>query len=154
MKAILLQYKQWIIISIVVIIILSVVYYKGKTKGKNSEKGKNSQNQGKVPSETDWGKDAHLTSAESQQASLLAKRLFEAMDGVQFTRDRKPFVEYLAANDRIFVATANTFYNNYGNGKNLAQWIDGEFLEFTKIGLGTTGDNIIKRLATFGIKVK
>lgn len=134
-----------------VLLVLGVsTFFIGKYIGKKDEK---TGNKGKIPTETDWG--TALTAAESAAAQAHAKALYKDMKGLNiWKRDLKIYTDFLAAPDRVFVAAANYFDDNYGKGDNLAQWIDGENFFTTNLSDAVeVADSIIERLAKFGIIV-
>lgn len=103
-----------------------------------------------MPSQTDYGQS--LTQLETQEIIRHADALYKDMNGLNLLpRDASVYTEYLASSDRVFVGTANYFYDNYGRGENLAQWIDSEAYWFTNSNLKETINSIQGRLAKFGI---
>lgn len=139
------------LIIVVVLLALGVgTFFFGRYIGKKAEE---TGNKGKLPEETDWG--TALTKSESEAAQKHAKTLHADMKGPNFLkRDMKLYADYLATSDRVFVATANYFIDNYGKGENLAQWIDDENFFLTNLSdASDIADSIIERLAKFGITV-
>ncbi len=140
--------KKYIIISASIIVVIVAValifYFKGKKTGNNIAT---------LPGQTQWGKD--LTDQESTEIKQHAQNLYKDMKGLNFMpRDASVYTSYLASSDRVFVGAANYFAENYGAGENLADWIDSESYTATNIGLQTTIDSIITKLAKFGIIAK
>lgn len=139
------------LIVLAVLLVLGVsTFFIGKYIGKKNEK---TGNKGKIPTETDWG--TTLTAAESAAAQTHAQALYKDMKGLNiWKRDIKIYTDFLAAPDRVFVAAANYFNDNYGKGDNLAQWIDSEnFLVTNLTDAVDVADSIIERLEKFGIIV-
>lgn len=131
----------------VVVVIIIIVYFVGKKQGKQLS---SSGNKGLLPSQTDYGQS--LTQLETQEIIRHADALYKDMNGLNLLpRDASVYTEYLASSDRVFVGTANYFYDNYGRGENLAQWIDSEAYWFTNSNLKETINSIQGRLAKFGI---
>lgn len=131
----------------VVVVIIIIVYFVGKKQGKQLS---TSGNKGLLPSQTDYGQS--LTQLETQEIIRHADALYKDMNGLNLLpRDASVYTEYLASSDRVFVGTANYFYDNYGRGENLAQWIDSEAYWFTNSNLKETINSIQGRLAKFGI---
>lgn len=140
--------KKYIIISASIIVVIVAValifYFKGKKTGNNIAT---------LPDQTQWGKD--LTDQETTEIKQHAQDLYKDMKGLNFMpRDASVYTSYLASSDRVFVGVANYFAENYGAGENLADWIDSESYTATNIGLQTTIDSIITKLAKFGIIAK
>lgn len=126
---------------------LTITYYVARRQGK---KLASVGNKGKLPDATDYGKS--LSGSESQLAVQHATALYKDMKGVNiFSRDARIYTDYLATTDRVFVATANYFADNYGDGQNLAQWIKGEQFWFTNFDLQDTTQSILTRLQSHGI---
>lgn len=146
--------NQTIRTVIVLIVMLTIIgistFFIGKYLGKKSEE---EANKGLNPNDTDWGKT--LTASESEEVKKHAKLLYEDMHGWLFSIHKPDiYSDYLATSDRIFVATANYFKDNYGNGENLAQYIDGEvFIVSDFYKTSEIAKEIIKRLEKFGIIV-
>lgn len=131
----------------VIVVIIIIVYFVGKKQGKQLS---TSGNKGLLPSQTDYGQS--LTQLETQEIIRHADALYKDMNGLNLLpRDASVYTEYLATSDRVFVGTANYFYDNYGRGDNLAQWIDSEAYWFTNSNLKETINSIQGRLAKFGI---
>ena len=131
----------------VVVVVIIIVYFVGKKQGKQLS---SSGNKGLLPSQTDYGQS--LTQLETQEIIRHADALYKDMNGLNLLpRDASVYTEYLATSDRVFVGTANYFYDNYGRGENLAQWIDSEAYWFTNSNLKETINSIQGRLAKFGI---
>ena len=131
----------------VVVVIIIIVYFVGKKQGKQLS---TSGNKGLLPSQTDYGQS--LTQLETQEIIRHADALYKDLNGLNLLpRDASVYTEYLASSDRVFVGTANYFYDNYGRGENLAQWIDSEAYWFTNSNLKETINSIQGRLAKFGI---
>ncbi len=131
----------------VIVVIIIIVYFVGKKQGKQLS---TSGNKGLLPSQTDYGQS--LTQLETQEIIRHADALYKDMNGLNLLpRDASVYTEYLASSDRVFVGTANYFYDNYGRGENLAQWIDSEAYWFTNSNLKETINSIQGRLAKFGI---
>lgn len=131
----------------VVVVVIIIVYFVGKKQGKQLS---SSGNKGLLPSQTDYGQS--LTQLETQEIIRHADALYKDMNGLNLLpRDASVYTEYLASSDRVFVGTANYFYDNYGRGDNLAQWIDSEAYWFTNSNLKETINSIQGRLAKFGI---
>lgn len=131
----------------VVVVVIIIVYFVGKKQGKQLS---SSGNKGLLPNQTDYGQS--LTQLETQEIIRHADALYKDMKGLKLLpRDASVYTEYLASSDRVFVGTANYFYDNYGRGENLAKWIDGEAYWFTNSNLKDTINSIQKRLAKFGI---
>lgn len=131
----------------VVVVVIIIVYFVGKKQGKQLS---TSGNKGLLPSQTDYGQS--LTQLETQEIIRHADALYKDMNGLNLLpRDASVYTEYLASSDRVFVGTANYFYDNYGRGDNLAQWIDSEAYWFTNSNLKETINSIQGRLAKFGI---
>lgn len=131
----------------VIVVIIIIVYFVGKKQGKQLS---SSGNKGLLPSQTDYGQS--LTQLETQEIIRHADALYKDMNGLNLLpRDASVYTEYLASSDRVFVGTANYFYDNYGRGENLAQWIDSEAYWFTNSNLKETINSIQGRLAKFGI---
>lgn len=131
----------------VVVVVIIIVYFVGKKQGKQLS---SSGNKGLLPSQTDYGQS--LTQLETQEIIRHADALYKDMNGLNLLpRDASVYTEYLASSDRVFVGTANYFYDNYGRGENLAQWIDSEAYWFTNSNLKETINSIQGRLAKFGI---
>lgn len=132
----------------VAILLAVVLFFIGRRRGKQLE---SSGNKGLMPSQTDYG--ASLDETESQLIQRHALALYNDMKGLNFLRrDAKIYTEYLASSDRVFVGTANYFYDNYGNGENLAKWLKGESFVWTNMNeLTATVESILKRLAQYGI---
>lgn len=130
-----------------VVVVIIIVYFVGKKQGKQLS---SSGNKGLLPSQTDYGQS--LTQLETQEIIRHADALYKDMNGLNLLpRDASVYTEYLASSDRVFVGTANYFYDNYGRGENLAQWIDSEAYWFTNSNLKETINSIQGRLAKFGI---
>ncbi|GEM_PF-2897744 len=145
------QTIRTVIILVVVLTIIGLsTFFIGRYLGKKSEAD---ENKGKTPDTTDWGKS--LTKEESEAAQNHAKALYNDMKGwFMATHNPDVYTDYLATSDRVFVATANYFKDNYGDGENLAQWVDGEHFfwsDFYKTSEVVA--KIIKRLEKFGIIV-
>jgi len=142
--------KIILIVVIIFIVMGAIAFFVGKYLGKKDEE---QGDKGKIPAETDWGRE--LTQSESEAAQTHAKKLYEDMKGLNFwQRDMKIYSDYLASSDRVFVAAANYFDDNYGDGDNLAQWIDDESYTATNFkDAQKIADSIIERLAKFGIIV-
>ena len=140
--------KIILIVVIIFIVMGAIAFFVGKYLGKKDEE---QGDKGKIPAETDWGRE--LTQSESEAAQTHAKKLYEDMKGLNFwQRDMKIYSDYLASSDRVFVAAANYFDDNYGDGDNLAQWIDDESFTATNLkDAQKIADSIIERLAKFGI---
>ncbi len=99
-----------------------------------------------LPKETEWGRT--LTDYQSDQIARIAKGLYEDMKGFNgWGHSSSIYEEYAATDDTIFVGVANYFAEKYGNGENLAKWLDDEVF-FT---LSSTVDAIKSRLASFNI---
>lgn len=131
----------------VIVVVIIIVYFVGKKQGKQLS---SSGNKGLLPSQTDYGQS--LTQLETQEIIRHADALYKDMNGLNLLpRDASVYTEYLASSDRVFVGTANYFYDNYGRGENLAQWIDSEAYWFTNSNLKETINSIQGRLAKFGI---
>lgn len=131
----------------VIVVVTIIVYFVGKKQGKQLS---TSGNKGLLPSQTDYGQS--LTQLETQEIIRHADALYKDMNGLNLLpRDASVYTEYLASSDRVFVGTANYFYDNYGRGENLAQWIDSEAYWFTNSNLKETINSIQGRLAKFGI---
>lgn len=131
----------------VVVVVIIIVYFVGKKQGKQLS---SSGNKGLLPSQTDYGQS--LTQLETKEIIRHADALYKDMNGLNLLpRDASVYTEYLASSDRVFVGTANYFYDNYGRGDNLAQWIDSEAYWFTNSNLKETINSIQGRLAKFGI---
>lgn len=131
----------------VIVVVIIIVYFVGKKQGKQLS---TSGNKGLLPSQTDYGQS--LTQLETQEIIRHADALYKDMNGLNLLpRDASVYTEYLASSDRVFVGTANYFYDNYGRGENLAQWIDSEAYWFTNSNLKETINSIQGRLAKFGI---
>lgn len=131
----------------VIVVVTIIVYFVGKKQGKQLS---TSGNKGLLPSQTDYGQS--LTQLETQEIIRHADALYKDMNGLNLLpRDASVYTEYLASSDRVFVGTANYFYDNYGRGDNLAQWIDSEAYWFTNSNLKETINSIQGRLAKFGI---
>lgn len=142
-----IKYKTIAITTAILVLLLIIIYLIGRKAGKNLTA---SGNKGLMPSQTDYGKT--LSETESQQVIKHANALYNDMKGLNFwKRDASIYTEYLASSDRVFVGTANYFYDNFGNGDNLAKWIKGEAYWFTNLDLNDTTDSILSRLARFGI---
>lgn len=142
--------KIMLIVVVIFLVMGTAAFFIGKYLGKkDEEKG----NKGKIPTETDWGKE--LTASESEAAQTHAQALYKDMKGLNiWKRDIKIYTDFLAAPDRVFVAAANYFNDNYGKGDNLAQWIDSEnFLVTNLTDAVDVADSIIERLEKFGIIV-
>lgn len=130
-----------------IVVVTIIVYFVGKKQGKQLS---TSGNKGLLPSQTDYGQS--LTQLETQEIIRHADALYKDMNGLNLLpRDASVYTEYLASSDRVFVGTANYFYDNYGRGDNLAQWIDSEAYWFTNSNLKETINSIQGRLAKFGI---
>ena len=130
-----------------VVVVIIIVYFVGKKQGKQLS---SSGNKGLLPSQTDYGQS--LTQLETQEIIRHADALYKDMNGLNLLpRDASVYTEYLASSDRVFVGTANYFYDNYGRGENLAQWIDSEAYWCTNSNLKETINSIQGRLAKFGI---
>ena len=130
-----------------IVVVIIIVYFVGKKQGKQLS---SSGNKGLLPSQTDYGQS--LTQLETQEIIRHADALYKDMNGLNLLpRDASVYTEYLASSDRVFVGTANYFYDNYGRGENLAQWIDSEAYWFTNSNLKETINSIQGRLAKFGI---
>ena len=142
--------KTSLIVMAVLLVMGLSAFFVGKYIGKKAEE---TGNKGKVPGETDWG--SALTKAESDAAQQHAKALYADMKGWNlWKRDIKIYSNYLATSDRVFVATANYFVDNYGKGENLAQWIDSENFFVTNLkDAADVAESIIERLGKFGIIV-
>lgn len=142
-----IKYKTIAVATAILVLLITIIYFIGRKAGKNLTA---SGNKGLMPSQTDYGKT--LSETESQQVIKHANALYNDMKGLNFwKRDAKIYTEYLASSDRVFVGTANYFYDNFGNGDNLAKWIKGEAYWFTNLDLNDTTDSILSRLARFGI---
>jgi hypothetical protein len=99
-----------------------------------------------LPNQTDWGRS--LTEYQSDQIARIAKGLYEDMKGFNgWGHSSSIYEEYAATDDIVFVGVANYFAEKYGNGDNLAKWLDNE-VYFT---LSSTVDSIKSRLASFNI---
>ncbi|MDD3479959.1 MAG: hypothetical protein PHI42_06205 [Paludibacteraceae bacterium] len=140
--------KIMLIVVVIFIVMGTAAFFIGKYLGKKDEEN---GDKGIIPAETDWG--AALTIAESEAAQSHARKLYEDMKGLNmWKRDIKMYSDYLASSDRVFVATANYFDDNYGGGDNLAKWIDDENFFMTNLSDAVeVADSIIERLAKFGI---
>lgn len=141
--------QNTIITALVVILIVLAIYYYGRNRGKNAA---SEGNQSVLPDKTDWGKS--LSEVESAEIQRLAYAMYQDMKGVNvMPRDMAIYTAYLSSSERIFVGTANYFYDNYGTGENLAQWIEKESFFMTNAGTGKTiAEQILERLNKFGIK--
>ncbi len=143
-----------IIAAVIVVVIISLsltLYFSGKKKGK--EMASVSGNTGKLPMQTTWGNG--LTESESLQIQQFAEALYQDMKGLNWwSRNIGLYAQYLGTPDRIFVGTANYFYDNYGNGENLATWINDEVFSWNSFGMSEEIDAILSRLAKHGIKVQ
>ncbi|NCC99991.1 MAG: hypothetical protein EOL95_09880 [Bacteroidia bacterium] len=140
-----MQTKNYIIISASVIVLITAIaltfYFVGKKKVNNVAK---------LPDQTNWGNE--LDDTENLEIQKHSRKLYEDMKGLNFlSRDASIYSEYLASSDRVFVGAANYFAQTYGKGENLAQWLDSENFAITNIGLSTTIDSIMGRLAKYGI---
>lgn len=147
--------KFKLVVSLIIILLILAValtlYFSGRKAGvkKASAQG----NKGKLPEETDWGKGQNLTPTEILQIKHFADALFEDMDGINwFSRDVQLYREYLASSDRVFVGTANYFFDNYGRGDNLAVWLDKEWFKWQDLSSDQLKKSVVQRLAEHGIK--
>ncbi len=140
--------KILLVVILIFLVMGTAAFFIGKYLGKKDEE---QGDKGKIPAATDWGRE--LTLSESEAAQTHAKKLHEDMKGLNiWSRDMKIYSDYLASSDRVFVAAANYFDDNYGDGDNLAQWIDDESFTATNLqDAQKIADSIIERLAKFGI---
>ena len=98
-----------------------------------------------LPSETNWGQS--LTINEQADIIRISDGLYQEMKGVAiFGHDMDIYKEYLNTSDRVFVGVANYFYEKYGGGKNLANWIKEEVFIVNSIP-----NAILARLLKFNI---
>lgn len=139
-----------IVITLVILVVFGFsAFFIGKYLGKKDEE---QGNKGEVPDETNWS--SGLTTSEKALVKENADALYKDMNGWNVKRrDTSIYTKYLATSDKVFVETAKYFEEKYGNGENLAQWIDGENFFLTNyLELSKTIDKIIERLEKFGIK--
>ncbi len=135
--------QRYLLYAVGIVLLCLAIYYLGRWIGKRSY---NEDNKGDVPNETDWGKE--LSNTESVDIQFHARRLYDDMNGLNVTRDISVYSSYLATTDRIFVGTANYFFENYGDGENLATWIDDENFYLTSLSTGEdVKKSILDRLA-------
>lgn len=98
-----------------------------------------------LPSETNWGQS--LTINEQADIIRISDGLYQEMKGVAiFGHNMDIYKEYLNTSDRVFVGVANYFYEKYGGGKNLANWIKEEVFIVNSIP-----NAILARLLKFNI---
>lgn len=128
------------VLIIVVILVIVTVHLIRKSK----------QAKAALPEQTDWG--SSLTAAESADIQRITDALYQDMNGVNvFSRNVQIYTEYAATSDRIFVGVANYFADKYGDGKNLAEWMDSEYYGWTSIQCKGKVESIMQRLASHGI---
>lgn len=132
---------QIIAIGVVLLILIALIIVVAVLAKKRKEKTV------PLPKDTDWGRT--LTDVESAQVVRLADALYKDMKGWNIGGHDKPtYQEYSGTTDKVFVAVADYFAQKYGEGKNLAQWIDEEQYAFHNLT-----DSIITRLASFGVNI-
>lgn len=137
-KGILIGSSVLLLVIIVLVVVIVVIVRKRK------------QQAAALPENTDWGKG--LSASESETIQRIAKGLYDEMKGIQFwSRNIEIYREYAATSDRIFVGVANHFADKYGNGENLAQWMDSEAYGWTSIETRGIVTGIMQRLEKFGI---
>ena len=102
-----------------------------------------------MPKELDWGDN--LSESESNDIYRIAKALYEDMDGLSMSHNNAIYTEYAATPDRVFVGVANYFAQRWGNGDNLATWLDGEVYGASN---KATVKSILVRLNGYGITPK
>ena len=103
-----------------------------------------------LPQDTDWGRS--LTDVEASDVQRIASALYQDMKGANvFSRNVDIYTEYAATSDRVFVGVANYFAEKYGDGENLAQWMDSEYYGWTSIECKGKVQAIMSRLASHGI---
>ena len=102
-----------------------------------------------MPNELDWGDS--LSESESNDIYRIAKALYEEMDGLSMFHNNAIYNEYASTSDRVFVGVANYFEQRWGDGDNLATWLDSEVYDAkTKATVKT----ILARLNGYGITPK
>ncbi len=135
--------QRYLLYVVSIVLVCLAIYFLGRWIGKRAY---NEDNKGKVPSETDWGQE--LTNTESVDIQSHARRLYDDMDGLNFMRDISVYSSYLATTDRVFVGAANFFFENYGDGENLATWLEDESFYFTSLSTGLdVKKSVLERLA-------
>jgi len=135
------------IASFSIVLLVVLIYFIGKAVGKNK---KTAGSQSTLPADTNWG--SSLSSTESEEIARHAKALYDDMKGVNFwTRDISIYTNYLATSDRVFVGVANYFYDKYGSGENLAQWINSEVWGWSATANTDVINSIVERLNKFKI---
>ncbi len=128
------------VLIIVIIVVIVVVHLIRKSK----------QAKAALPEQTDWG--SSLTEAESADIQRITNALYQDMKGANvFSRNVDIYTEYAATSDRVFVGVANYFAEKYGDGENLAQWMDSEYYGWTSIECKGKVQAIMSRLASHGI---
>lgn len=106
-----------------------------------------------LPEETSWGKS--LSPSQSEAIQRIAKGLYDDMEGPNIlTRNEDIYLEYNATDGVVFVGVANYFAEKYGNGENLAQWIDSEWYGLSSPTCKAIISAIMKRLEQYGITAK
>ena len=102
-----------------------------------------------MPKELDWGDN--LSESESNDIYRIAKALYEDMDGLSMSHNNAIYTEYAATSDRVFVGVANYFAQRWGDGDNLATWLDNEVYGASN---KATVKSILVRLKGYGITPK
>lgn len=130
-----------LVVAVVIIILIIVIVILAKKKQAKTVK---------LPKETSWG--SSLTDEENSTVVHITEELYKDMKGLNiFSRNHQIYYEYSVTSDKIFVAVANYFAEKYGNGKNLAHWMKGEYYSWLSLQTDGLVDGILMRLAKFGI---
>ena len=102
-----------------------------------------------MPNELDWGDS--LSESESNDIYRIAKALYEDMDGLSMNHNNAIYTEYASTSDRVFVGVANYFAQRWGDGDNLATWLNNEVYGASN---KATVKTILARLNGYGITPK
>jgi len=113
------KYKMWLIIAVTVVIIIAIVYFVGRKKGREARKDV-------LPEKVTKGID----NTEARAAEEFADKLYQDMKGLNFwSHDMDLWNAFLRTTDRIMIATSNYFNQKYGKSKTdtLYQWLKDEW---------------------------
>lgn len=111
--------KTYLYIGISILFVGFVIYWFGKKAS--------TIQQAPLPNELPGMKE--LTTPEAKTVRDVATRLYNEMNGFNFTRDTKPYADFNNLSDKLFIAVYNDFNNSYaskGSGT-LKEWINDEY---------------------------
>lgn len=140
--------NKWVIIGVIVVIILTAVYFVGRGDGTTKI------DTVPLPGDQNWGES--LNDSESKKVREITLRLYAEMKGLNFSYDKNLYREVGALTDELFVALYNDFNQMYADeGKGtLRAWIasEGGGFSFASSSFAEIQAGIINRMNALNLQ--